>query len=172
MERCFERSNSSTISYREAVNILYSSNTFDLRRSVAVARLPRIILPKRFQAIRSLSFSTVFQCHTTRWDISRVETVSSDKYSPPDNPHDWLKACRVLASMTNLHDLAITLVFWGSHPHRYGEQVDPSDDVVVALLMPLKAVSADKFSLILSTTLTERDKSLLGRVPFLVLRGQ
>ncbi|KXT18046.1 hypothetical protein AC579_4576 [Pseudocercospora musae] len=130
------------------------SNTFDFRRSIALSRLPRVILPHRFQAIRSMSLSTVFQCPTTRWDVSKVETVSSDKYSPPDNPHDWLKACRGLATMTNMHDLGITLVFWGSYP----------------LLTPLKAVSAEKFSVTLSTTLTDRAESLLGPVGFMILR--
>ncbi|SMR45609.1 unnamed protein product [Zymoseptoria tritici ST99CH_1E4] len=44
--------------YRESINLLYQSNTFDFREVEAVTRLPRIILPQRLQHIRRIHFST------------------------------------------------------------------------------------------------------------------
>ena len=53
-------------SYTESVGLLYSTNTFDFRRSTTVIRLPHVMLPHRFQQLHRVQFSTAFACYVSR----------------------------------------------------------------------------------------------------------
>ncbi|EGP89674.1 uncharacterized protein MYCGRDRAFT_90331 [Zymoseptoria tritici IPO323] len=143
--------------YRESINLLYQSNTFDFREVEAVTRLPRIILPQRLQHIRRIHFSTAFQVPFLRHAV----------YGPhihilPDDFSQWSAACRIFASFPALHELRVTIAIWHADPDRR----EDDEEALMSLLEPLKAAL-----LLLYFQLEEPDDDPLSDDVFGILRN-
>lgn len=157
-------------SYREAVDALYSCNTFDFRRSASVIRLPHVILPHRLQRIRSINIGTAF-ASPVRIDTSQIPgpPLSSYRYQTPDCPTDWLEACRILASLEHLTSLEVTIAIWPPD-RRQGSSV--RDEEVIALVRPLTEVRAVNFLVLLTTSITVGISSEFTDAPFKILQRE
>lgn len=143
--------------YRETVDILYQSNTFNMRRAETIIRLPHVMLPHRFQRLRNLQFSTAFQCPV------RLDVAHADSGCPPDDAAKWLAACEVLASLDSLHSLQIIIAFWPVNQKRRDRNHDDSVEVV---LLPLKLVRAATFTVTITEPVTEEVTRRLGAIPY------
>lgn len=117
------------------------------------------MLPQRFQRLRSVRFSTAFQCPFPH----------ASTHFPPDDGQKWAAACQVLGSLHALEDLHITIAIWSRVPSL---RLEIDEDSVIRLLEPLKTVRALRFSVTLSTSLTESMRERLGALPFQVLRRE
>lgn len=133
-------------SYAEAIDVLYQSNTFNFRRASSLARLPHVILPHRFQQLRSLSMDIFFKYPIDvrrrtepqqSWSLSPAFSIGDENQS-----HYWLEACDVLASFEQLQRLNIAIA---TRPLR--DRV-VSEGSVVAVLEPLRAVRAANFTVL------------------------
>lgn len=149
--------------YCETVDILYQCNTLNMRRAESIIRLPKVLLPHRLQRIRHLQIGTAFQC-PVRLDVSRARL----KY-PPDDASKWLGACEVLASLTSLHSLHITIAIW---PVDISQRDRNNDESVQVVLEPLKLARAAVFSVTLTEEVTDEVKRRLGAVPFQIIRRE
>ncbi|SMQ47084.1 unnamed protein product [Zymoseptoria tritici ST99CH_3D7] len=143
--------------YRESINLLYQSNTFDFREVEAVTRLPRIILPQRLQHIRRIHFSTAFQVPFLRHAV----------YGPhihilPDDFSQWSAACRIFASFPALHELRVTIAIWHADPDRR----EDDEEALMSLLEPLKAARALRFTVILTQRIQDAVRMKLGPLPY------
>ncbi|EKG15480.1 hypothetical protein MPH_07292 [Macrophomina phaseolina MS6] len=145
--------------YIEAIGVLYTCNTFSMRRAKSLSLLPKVILPHRLQLIRNIHFSTAFAC-PIRPDFSYKHLRF-----PPDYIAHWPEACHALASMRGLKDLHITLAIWPRIP---GKMDTIDDDSVYFLLDPLKIISAEKFNVVITVNLSDAVKARLGSVPFVL----
>lgn len=141
--------------------MLYSTNIFDFRRTDALIRLPRIMLPIRLQDIQRVQFSTAFACYRTRHNFRKG--LPSDYWRLPDDHCQWPAACEVLASLPRLQYVLVTLVLEcrkspycrdGSHPPLWYE-----------ILEPLKDVHASEFRVEIPELLQEM-RERLGETPF------
>ncbi|KXS99433.1 hypothetical protein AC578_8141 [Pseudocercospora eumusae] len=141
--------------YAEAAEILYLANTFDMRRAASLIRLPQVIVPYRLQQIRSIRFSTEFECLSfTRNDPpSADDEVVTGWWRPPDRASQWYAACDTLRSLQHLERLSITLALWQLSPSNRDGPMD--DDAVVAILKPLSSVHAKHYVVTLTATVSE-----------------
>jgi len=120
--------------YSEAIDILYTENTFNVRKSRTVVELPGTILPHRFHSIRSLHIDTVF-------DYPWPQTTLPFPYWPPDVPDTWPMAWKVIAKMRGLRNLRVSLSQYDIH----GSEEDMDDESVLNILRPLQAVKVPTF---------------------------
>lgn len=157
-------------SYREAVDALYSCNTFDFRRSASVIRLPHVVLPHRLQQIRHIKIGTAF-ASPLRIDSYQIPgpPLSSYRYRTPDSTTDWLEACRILASLEHLTSLEVTIAIWPPD-RRQGSPV--RDEEVLALVRPLTEVRAVHFLVVLTTSITVGISSEFTDAPFKILQRE
>lgn len=146
-------------SYTESVDLLYSANTFDFRRTDSVIRLPSVMLPHRLQQLRRVQLSTAFACYN-RSDMP--PSMPADFWKFPDDRRKWPAACAVLASLQQLQYLRVTVVIT-CQPDRHGHPTNPR--ILYEILESLKAVSACEF-VVEVTELLESIRESLGTTPF------
>ncbi|OCK80181.1 hypothetical protein K432DRAFT_353504 [Lepidopterella palustris CBS 459.81] len=86
--------------YSEAIDILYSRNTFRLEHLDTLSHFSTITLPSRFNSIRSLHLYWYF-----------YNDIFADAWFtyPPRDLATWQKTCDILARMEGLRVLTITL---------------------------------------------------------------
>lgn len=145
--------------YTESVDLLYSSKTFDFRRTDSVIRLPSIMLPYRIQQLRHIQFSTAFSCY----DRPKLPPgLPADFWKLPDDRRQWPAACEVLASLQHLQYVWITVIpMCQLARHRHPVDVALLNEI----LQPLKAVHAAEFTVEISEPL-ELVRERLGTTPF------
>lgn len=148
-------------SYNESVDLLYSCNTFDFRRTDSVIRLPHIMLPHRMQKLRRIQFSTAFACYP---DDEPLPGLPADFWNLPDKRGQWAAACEVLASMQHLQSLRISIIIW-CRLARHGHSTDAYATLLWEILQPLKAVHASEFTVEITEPL-ETMRERLGDTPF------
>ncbi|OCL03295.1 hypothetical protein AOQ84DRAFT_356975 [Glonium stellatum] len=86
--------------YSEAVDILYSRNTFRFEHLDTFIHFSTVILPSRFNSIRSLQIY---------WYFKRDIYLNSSFSYPPYDKATWEKACSILANIDALRYLTLTL---------------------------------------------------------------
>ncbi|OCK84925.1 hypothetical protein K432DRAFT_439645 [Lepidopterella palustris CBS 459.81] len=91
--------------YSEAINILYSTNTFAFDDIDALLWFGSTVLPQRLSLVTSLHFDWVF----LRSFLTRTEA------RPPNDKPTWENACEVLASMTKLRNLKVNIKMQSSY---------------------------------------------------------
>ena len=84
--------------YTEAVELLYTGNTFVIRHSEMLSRLSKSIPPQRFNTIRSISV------HWTPWQ--------SGILAKWENREPWCRLWELIASMENLSILEVNILDW------------------------------------------------------------
>ena len=152
-------------SYTESVDLLYSANTFDFRRTDSVIRLPSVILPHRVQQLRRVQFSTVLACYY-KWDLP--PGLPADHWEIPDDRRQWPAACEVLASLQHLQYARITIFMMCQlERHRHTTKTE----LLYEILQPLKAVYAAEFTVEIAMPL-ERVRERLGTTPFRLLERE
>ncbi|KAJ0422009.1 hypothetical protein BJY00DRAFT_94417 [Aspergillus carlsbadensis] len=140
--------------YTEALPILYEKNTFALRSSSTISALPQHILPARLNSIRSIHFSTRA--------IFTALTNSVAAYPVPEwsfnTTASWLTAWGVLASMSGLRELVVTLdAEWGYDLER----------TIPWLLGPMRGVCVEEYRvLVVCEVDLEGVIGGLGELPF------
>lgn len=147
--------------YLETLKILYTANTFDMRQSESLVRLPQVITPDHCQHIRSIRFSTVLQCPII------LRGVLPSRTFPPDNSTKWLAACEVLAAFHHPETLDITLAVWSQIP---SDRERADDETITTLLQPLQAVRAMDFSVTLAQTVPDELRAKLGSTPYRLIQ--
>ncbi|KAF2110414.1 hypothetical protein BDV96DRAFT_583968 [Lophiotrema nucula] len=93
--------------YSEAIDLLYTTNTFDFPHVWNLDFFKSTVLPKRFNTIRSITL-------THRFDAKHYEDMPSDSrflaYIPfPTPDEDWQTAAKNLNAMTSLRDLVFRI---------------------------------------------------------------
>ena len=152
-------------SYKESVNLLYSANVFDFRRTDSLIRLPKVILPHRTQQIRRIQFSTGFACYHPE---NLPPGLPADFWNLPDDRRQWPAACEVLASLRHLQQLRINIVIMCRiERHRH----PPDQAFFPEILEPLKAVHASDFTVEVSEPVSLLQEQL-GATPFLLLERE
>lgn len=121
------------------MELLYSANTFDFRRTDSIIRLPHVMLPHRFQRLRRIQFNTILACYS-KWDLP--PGVPADYWEIPDDIRQWAAACEVLASLQHLQHIHIT-IFMMCQLERHRHPL--KTELLCELLEPLKAVCASEF---------------------------
>ncbi|KAL2864129.1 uncharacterized protein BJX67DRAFT_362108 [Aspergillus lucknowensis] len=91
--------------YAESITLLYTVTTFSVRSDSAICDLARVIRPHRLQMIRSLQFDT---CAIVMGIMSHI-TAYSVLYWQFNAPATWKEAWDVIASMTGLQTLHVSL---------------------------------------------------------------
>lgn len=157
-------------SYAEAVDLLYSHNTFHLCRPLAVELLSRVMLPNRLDQIRSIQISTELICpfRTTNGDNSRLhgERYYLQGYHPDDSRR-WPKSCGVLQSLS-LSRLSITV---GVQAYcRVCRAYTVDDARVLRFLEPLKKIEVKDFNVCLTLDISDELIARLGTTPFRISR--
>ena len=89
------------ISYSEAIDTLYSCNTFSFNDLDAVLSFQSTVLPCRFKLIQSLELIWEFQQSPHHWRPLGWHT------HPPYDPHTWEQTCDILATMDHLRSLTV-----------------------------------------------------------------
>ncbi|SMQ47080.1 unnamed protein product [Zymoseptoria tritici ST99CH_3D7] len=142
--------------YRESVNILYQSNTFDLRSSDNVLKLPQVMLPHRFQQIRSIRFTASFP-------LTKAPGRPLGSTQTSDALPQLREACRVLATMTGLDTLEVTIM-------RNWDPATPGEESLSDLLEVLKLPRARHFIVTLVEPVTSRIPEGMGPLPYIILQ--
>lgn len=106
----------------EAVDILYSSNTFSIVHPKTILSLSSLMLRKHFHVIRSLRF---------KWPFSYISRPLRRQAE-----YNWIHVWSVLATMKGLHYLRINFAI--TEP---GQRFAPFDPEI---LEPLRAVTRPK----------------------------
>jgi len=145
-------------SYSEAVNLLYSSFSFDLMELNVAYRFLSRVPPQRLNLIRS-------------FELFDIDTPASYRYpKPPKEPHPtteerWLRICSVLRNMDALKTLVITFI------KEYGPPLLPDQEL--KMLKPLVGVRAPENGFVLRLPWAETDKlGQISGVAFQVQRGE
>lgn len=149
--------------YFEAIDLLYTHNTFDLRRAESLVLLAQVVPRNHLSCVRSLQFSTAFECPL------RPDNAKKRHRFPPDDFAKWTGACAVLQSMECLSSLTITLSIWARNP-AHKDHVD--DDSLFYVLEPLKAVRAKEFSVTMTTKPSDQVMARLGHVHFHIFKRE
>jgi hypothetical protein len=148
--------------YTESVGLLYSTNTFDFRRSAALIRLPQVMLPHRFQQLNRVQFSTAFDCTVSPWKLP--PGLPADFWELPDDRCLWQEACQVLTSLDRLGYLCVTIELMcriEPKPRRHPVKAE----LLLEVLLPLKAVRARSFAVVIPEGI-DSVRERLGEVPF------
>ena len=94
--------------YSEAIDYLYSENTFEILDAVGFMPFCVSVLPHRFNRIRSLRFG--HQVTAALLNNDPAVLPSYRPYSlPPHDPSAWGKCWNLIADMENLQELHVTL---------------------------------------------------------------
>lgn len=152
------------LSYLESVDLLYSCNTFDSRRTDAVLRLPSVMLPHRMQQLRRLQFSTAFSCLKPRgpqWELPPGRPA--DFWCLPDDRRQWAATCEILASLQHLEYARFTIILQCQN-NRHGHP-ETEARLLCELLRPLKAVRCSQFIVKVARSM-EILQEELGATPF------
>ena len=128
-------------------------------------RLPRILLPHRFQQIRHIRYSVAFQCPIQRNAYRDSELSSSRTYRPPENFALWTSACEIFASLGHLQTFEVEIALWCVVPTN---RLPNDEDSIYAILEPLRQVHALKFSVVLTEAFPIAVQVRLGQIPFSV----
>lgn len=147
-------------SYYEAIDILYTRNTFDIRRVDTFISLHKSIIPQRSNSIR---------CLNLRWHFERNFFATLRPWFKQIR-HDrsrWEEGCAALKNMTGLWDLTLSLhVNWAKKDAKSA----------VRLLEPLKEVTVrNLFEVIASWPATANEaevRFLSEKLPFRLVRDE
>ncbi|KAL1620829.1 hypothetical protein SLS56_009440 [Neofusicoccum ribis] len=147
------------------LHILYTRNKFVVRQCKTLIDLERTVLPHRLQAIRFLHIDVPLDL-----PVDKPELIWP--LYPPDPYHlMWVPACRVVARMTGLQSLRVT-VYDINNQHQFYRQGNP-DDMFVQLLEPLMDVKAPVFQVCLDAPIdVSYVLGRLGAAPFSIVVKQ
>lgn len=151
-------------SYNEGIDLLYSTHTFDFRRTHSALRLPHVMLRHRMQKIHHITFSTAFACYNP---VDDRPGRPADYWELPDDRLQWQAACHVLASLHHLQRLRVTIILIcqvEQHQH-------PTEDLLYDFLQPLTAVRASRFTVEVAKPFQAVCKRL-GNTPFQVVERE
>ncbi|SMR45606.1 unnamed protein product [Zymoseptoria tritici ST99CH_1E4] len=143
--------------YHESVNVMYQSNTFDMRQVESVIRLPKVILPQRLQHVRRIRFTTAFKIPV------RLDMPRKTRQLLPDDHAQWPAACQVFATIATLESLEVIVALWSPIP----SQRQPADvESLLAVLTPLKLARASNYTVALTEPVPAEVRAQLGVLPY------
>jgi hypothetical protein len=138
--------------YSEAINILYSGNTFIVRAPDILSHLPRMLLPRRLNSIRSLRFYYILGAPPSVHPPSRQPHNAKElkKLKNRNNYYrkTWFMNWKTLAEMEGLMKLTVELDIAGGGAD--GMWTVEDLEVVKSVTKP------EKLSLILPETMVGR----------------
>lgn len=142
--------------YSEAIELLYSSLSFDLVGLDAAYRFLSLVPPQRLQQIRCLQLSDIDTPHSYRFS----KPPPNERH--PTTEERWLRVCSVLQTM-NLESLKITII------KEFGPPLHPDQEL--KMLTPLVGIRTPANSFLLRLLRTGVDRlSELNGATFEVLR--
>ncbi|KAI9717122.1 MAG: hypothetical protein M1812_004870 [Candelaria pacifica] len=151
--------------YSEAINILYSQNTFIFRDLDTVINFPKTVLPQRWHSIRFLRLEWTF-----RYPFEPLYTKPSptNNNRPQDDQAKWERACDVISSMDGLQNVILDLnaSFRSRTQH-------PDVIPVVTLLRPLSDIKVNGSFIVRVPFPTPEIEEATGsgRIPYRIVSG-
>lgn len=102
------RTNSVKYSYSEAIDLLYSRNTFVFRNLTAITSFTSTVLPQRLNCIQSLRLEWIFR----DYDIDYPHGTGAAYSEFVDKPFDkrWEALWKTLADISGLRKLHVKLI--------------------------------------------------------------
>ena len=137
--------------YSEAIEFLYSQNTFKILNEDCLSYLPQLLLPQRINAIRYICFE---------WFLKHAPDVESHQ-SKKDAAHNfvaWKTIWQNLASMQSLKHLWIELDIDKTWKHEWMERQS-------TVLEPIKAVTRPKHFKLIIPFYEDLEQARLAELP-------
>ncbi|KAH7110364.1 hypothetical protein B0J11DRAFT_448272 [Dendryphion nanum] len=144
----------------KTIELLYSAPDFDFKGTTDMLIFKSIIPPIRWQAIRSISISTLL--------LAPNHYGGGQKYlrCPPEKWEKWSQGCKALAELPNLHKVYFDLILRNARDFGFEEWTYVDDNFFLQVLLPLKDIKASNFLVELNWTLRETVKDALGPINF------
>ncbi|MCJ1246327.1 hypothetical protein MMC30_003534 [Trapelia coarctata] len=143
--------------YSEAINILYTDNSFSIRQDTALIHLATLVPPHRLNLIKTLHCDFILDFRTYRRSCN----------SSPDVFDSWEETWHILAGMRGLQTLQVTITKLGA------TQSLATTYQIMSVLAPLKAVTGVKgYGVDLMFEVPEDLERRLGEVPFQLRCGR
>ncbi|KAH7123539.1 hypothetical protein B0J11DRAFT_487741 [Dendryphion nanum] len=141
-----------------AIESLYTAPDFDFKGAKGVLAFKSIITPVRWQAIRSMSISTLF--------LTPSEKQRSNSDYPPEVWSLWYQSCEAIAELPNLRKLNIDIIIW--HDWNFENTASMDVDSLVSALKPLSFIKASHFTVELNWALGDAVISALGAINYTI----
>ncbi|KAF2653294.1 hypothetical protein K491DRAFT_718128 [Lophiostoma macrostomum CBS 122681] len=136
--------------YSEALDILYTANTFGVRGACGILEMKSVIPTRQWHIIRNLHVSTLFP--------SRTEALQTKRWEEREDPLQWSKGCEALEDLHSLLSLRLEIFVCGF------DIVE--EDVLVYMLAPLTRITAPMFEVEMNVPIPLSVQDRLGRLPF------
>jgi hypothetical protein len=141
--------------YDEAIQVLYSSNTFEFESLETFLAFSCAVIPRSFDTVRSLQLNFRFG----------LSAHFMESHPGNDMPR-WERTWRVIATMKCLEEIKMRII-WARGQHT-GEEIPPEKEV--RFLEPLKLVRGLRIFEVTLPRLKETITNEMEDIPFQIIR--
>ncbi|KAF1962962.1 hypothetical protein CC80DRAFT_461435 [Byssothecium circinans] len=143
--------------YLEAIDILYTANTFSLKGGRGISAFNSVTPQPQWHQIRYLHVSTIFLTPQRYWPEHK-------RWFPPDNYCQWPTSCATLQNLRGLRSLHVEIIVWDTFEREDATAVE--EDALISILEPLNHVSAPVFDIEMNMAMPETVLERLGKLTF------